>query len=409
MRRTLRGGPWRTWLVLAAVLLVFGTAGVIFNAPAQDDGLEDILDDDTGDDTGDDIGGLGDDDDGGEAIDGEAIDDEAIDGEGDDTDDEGFAALDTGEEKKDRDTSTEQRQKFIYMLNQGGPLMYVLLAIEIVVVALIIESGFNVNSLKVLPVELVETIEEDFEKNDVDAVVQKCEENPGMLANVLHAGLTAPSASDADVKEAIELAGEHEGESFMTHVGYLSTFAVISPMVGLLGTVTGMIIAFREVAQSGGLGKPEQLAGGINQALLTTAFGLIIGIPAMFMYYYFKNRGLKILMVVENSVKRFMKWRTQPDNRGVPRGGIVPQRLVLLVDEALSNAFVGVMPVVGFILGPFAISKAIKIKAELREVGGNPTSAALTAEPWKATMALVLGAIDIVIWPLVLVLYIILG
>jgi hypothetical protein len=63
--------------------------------------------------------------------------------------------------------------------------------------------------------------------------------------------------------------------------------------------------------------------------------------------------------------------------------------------------------VVGFILGPFAITKAIKIKTELREVGGNPTGA-LAVEPWKATMALVLGAIDIVIWPLAVVLYIVL-
>ena len=229
-----------------------------------------------------------------------------------------------------------------------------------------------------------------------------------MLANVLHAGLTAPSPAESDVKEAIELAGEHEGEAFMTHVGYLSIFAVIAPMVGLLGTVTGMVLAFRAVATQSALGRPELLATGIYQALFTTVFGLVIGIPAMFMYYYYKNRGIKILMVVESSVKRFMKWRSQPDNSGVPRGGIVPQRLPLLIDEAVSNAFVGIMPVVGFILGPFAIAKAIKLKGEIREVGGNPAST-LTAEPWKATMAIVLGIADIVIWPLLLVLAVITG
>ena len=63
----------------------------------------------------------------------------------------------------------------------------------------------------------------------------------------------------------------------------------------------------------------------------------------------------------------------------------MPQRLVLLLDEALSNAFVGLMPIIGFMLGPFAIAKAVKVKAEMRELGGNPGSGALAAEGWKAT------------------------
>lgn len=292
------------------------------------------------------------------------------------------------------------------MMQLGGFLMWPLLAMEIVVLTLILESSFTVNTLKVLPVDLVEAIEEDFEKNDVDAVVAKCEDNPGMFSNVLRAGLTAPSPEDADVKEAIELAGEHEGETFLSHVGYISIFAVIAPMVGLLGTVQGMIMAFRRVAFEEAIGKPQLLAAGIYTALFTTFFGLIIGIPALFMYYYFKNRAIKIIMAVENSVKRFMKWRSQPDNTGVPRGGLMPQRLVLLLDEALSNAFVGVMPLIGFILGPFAIAKAVKIKAEMRELGGNPGGATMV-EPWKATMAMVLGIVDIVIWPLVYVAYVV--
>jgi len=293
-----------------------------------------------------------------------------------------------------------EEQSFLTMLRQGGPLMFVLLGMEVVVLALILESCFNVNSLRVLPADFVEAVEEDFKTNDVESVVTKCEDNPEMLSNVLYAGLTAPSSSEADVKESIELAGEHEAETFMSHVGYLSIFGVIAPMVGLLGTVIGMIIAFKQVAFESAIGKPQLLAGGIYAALFTTAFGLIVGIPAMFMYYYFKNRGIKILMVVESSVKRSLKWRAQPGNKGLPRGGLVPRRLGLLIDESLSNAFVGIMPIVGFILGPFAIAKAIKIKAELREISDNPGGVA-ALEGWKATMALALGVVDIVIWPLV--------
>jgi biopolymer transport protein ExbB/TolQ len=387
MKRTIIGGPWRAWLVMLAVLVAFGLGAALVTAPAQTDtelGVEEdepgITDDDL---FGEEPGAV---DEGESDIEQPGADEPGLDitGLGDEGDREGdtetggeVAGLGTVEEagaEKEGDVRAG-RMSFLAMLNQGGPLMYVLLFIEIVVLALVLESCFNVNALKVLPAGFVEEIGKDFGKNDVDAVVQKCEDNPGMLSNVLHAGLTAPAKTDADVKEAIELAGEHEGESFMSHVGYLSIFGTIAPMVGLLGTVIGMILAFRSVALEAAIGKPEALATGIFQALFTTAFGLIIGIPAM-----------------------FMKWRSQPSNTGVPRGGLVPQRLALLVDEALSNAFVGIMPIVGFILGPFAIAKAVRIKAELRDAGGNP-GGAYAAEPWKATMALLLGVVDIVIWP----------
>lgn len=426
MRRTLIGGPWTTWLTRAiaiaafALLPLFGPGGMTL-AASGDEGTSDIEsilgDDDTAGDTGgtgeevtppsDETETPGEATDGGEEVtgtDGEAT---ATPGEGEDL---GTLAEAEKEKAKERDVRAPGLNEMSLwdMMVIGGPCMFVLLAIQIVSVALILESAFTVNVMRVVPVDLIEAIEEDFEKNDIGAVVQKCEENPGMLANVLHAGLTAPSPTENDVKEAIELAGEHEGEAFLTHVGYLSIFAVIAPMVGLLGTVTGMVLAFNAVATQSALGRPELLATGIFQALFTTVFGLVIGIPTMFMYYYYKNRGIKILMLVENSVKRFMKWRAQPDNSGVPRGGLVPQRLPLLIDEALSNAFVGIMPFVGLILGPFAIAKGVKLRAEAREVGGNPTSA-LAAEPWRATMAIVLGIVDIVVWPLLLVVAVILG
>jgi biopolymer transport protein ExbB len=418
MRRTLIAGPWHLWIVLVAVVLALGMAAVPPVALAQGDDDPGVGDDDgidVGGDEGIDIGDdvdLGDDDDtGGEAT----GDDETIsDDDTADTSEEGEGLSTIAEAEKEKAKERDVRAPGLNemslwdMMVIGGPCMFVLLAIQIVSVALILESAFTVNVMRVVPVDFVEAIEEDFEKNDVDAVVTKCEENPGMLANVLHAGLTAPSPAESDVKEAIELAGEHEGETFLTHVGYLSIFAVIAPMVGLLGTVTGMVLAFNAVATQSALGRPELLATGIFQALFTTVFGLVIGIPTMFMYYYYKSRGIKILMLVENSVKRFMKWRSQPDNSGVPRGGLVPQRLALLIDEALSNAFVGIMPFVGLILGPFAIAKGVKLRAEAREVGGNPTSA-LAAEPWRATMAMVLGIVDIVVWPLLLVLAVVLG
>jgi biopolymer transport protein ExbB len=94
------------------------------------------------------------------------------------------------------------------------------------------------------------------------------------------------------VKEAIEEASTEEVTKYMKPIDYLSIIGATSPMLGLLGTVSGMIKAFSTIGAKG-MGKPEELAGNIGEALVTTATGLIIAIPAMLTYYYFRNNFIK--------------------------------------------------------------------------------------------------------------------
>ena len=123
-----------------------------------------------------------------------------------------------------------------------------------------------------------------------------CKENETLFTYVFAAGLERCSASgDIDfgkVKEAIEEASTEEVTQYMKAIDYLSIIGATAPMLGLLGTVSGMIKAFQTIG-SKGMGKPQELAGNIGEALVTTATGLIIAIPAMLTYFYFRNNFIK--------------------------------------------------------------------------------------------------------------------
>jgi biopolymer transport protein ExbB len=115
-----------------------------------------------------------------------------------------------------------------------------------------------------------------------------------VLSRLLAVGLTKGRAEHPDGnREAIEAAfveaGEAEENAISQWVNYLNVVATVAPMVGLLGTVSGMISAFQTIGDKG-MGKPQELAGSIGEALITTATGLVIGIPAMIAYFYFRNR-----------------------------------------------------------------------------------------------------------------------
>ncbi|MAI20582.1 MAG: biopolymer transporter ExbB [Kiritimatiellaceae bacterium] len=123
-----------------------------------------------------------------------------------------------------------------------------------------------------------------------------CKENETLFTYVFQAGLercsTTREINFGKVKEAIEEASTEEVTSYMKPIDYLSIIGATAPMLGLLGTVSGMIKAFQTIG-SQGMGKPEVLAGNIGEALVTTATGLIIAIPAMLFYYYFRNSFIK--------------------------------------------------------------------------------------------------------------------
>lgn len=184
----------------------------------------------------------------------------------------------------------------ITLFKQGGWAMYFLLLLSVSGVGLIVYNFLMIREKPFLRPDLTDELKKSMGELKLEDAKKICDENPCVITNILYSGLERVDGAHIDpeaVKEAIEESSGEELAAPFVMINYLSVVASLSPMVGLLGTVSGMIKAFRGIATSG-MGQAQVLAGNIQEALITTASGLIVAIPAMFFYFFFKNRYGKI-------------------------------------------------------------------------------------------------------------------
>jgi biopolymer transport protein ExbB len=186
----------------------------------------------------------------------------------------------------------------------GWPIGLLLLA-SIIALALILERLIALRRNKILPPNLLAEVIELYRSRQVTPkVIAKLEEN-SPLGRVLAAGLRNERASREIMKESIEEAGRgvaHELERFLSAIG---TIASTAPLMGLFGTVIGMIEIFGAQAPTGGT-NPQELAHGISTALYNTAFGLVIAIPSLIFYRYFRNKVDGVVVEMEQQAVRFV-------------------------------------------------------------------------------------------------------
>lgn len=187
-------------------------------------------------------------------------------------------------------------KSLIDMYKAGGWAMYPLTLLSIGGFGLIVYNFMAVRPQPILNTEATMQIDEALGSLDVDKAKSICQENPAPTTKIIEAGLYRVDVANYDpeqVKEAIEESSSEELAGPYVLINYLSVVGSLSPMVGLLGTVSGMVKAFN-VIEAEGAGSAQALAGNISEALITTATGMIIGIPAMFFFFFFKNRYGKI-------------------------------------------------------------------------------------------------------------------
>lgn len=187
-------------------------------------------------------------------------------------------------------------KSLIDMYKAGGWAMYPLTLLSVAGFGLIVYNFIAVKPGPILQTDLVGEIDEALKNADVEKARSICEQNPAPTTNIIHAGLQRVDPQDYNpeqVKEAVEEASAEELSGPFVLINYLSVIGSLSPMVGLLGTVSGMVKAFN-VIEAEGAGSAQALAGNISEALITTATGMIIGIPAMFFFFFFKNKYGKI-------------------------------------------------------------------------------------------------------------------
>ena len=181
----------------------------------------------------------------------------------------------------------------------GGLVMWPILFCSVVALAVAIERFLVLRRAKInLPAFLVRI--RGFIKNkDMSGAASFCLREKSPIANMVRKGLKKFGMGHERVKEAIENAGRQEVSKLEKGLSILATVAGVAPLLGFLGTVTGMIQAFMRIEDLAGAASPSDLAGGIWEALLTTAFGLIVGIPAYVAYNYFLSWVTKFVADME--------------------------------------------------------------------------------------------------------------
>jgi biopolymer transport protein ExbB len=173
---------------------------------------------------------------------------------------------------------------------QGGPIMYVLLALSVIALARAIERGKALQVRHIVPPGLVEQSDELWQEGKFSELEQLCRNDPSVLARVVLCVVLHRRQPYAEVNS---VAGDVASLAIKEHaqkIHPLWVVATLSPLLGLLGTVTGMMRAFDAIADVGSAGNPALVAGGISEALIATAFGLLVGIPALGARHYFVGR-----------------------------------------------------------------------------------------------------------------------
>jgi len=176
------------------------------------------------------------------------------------------------------------------MVVGGGPMMVPLALCSVVALAYAVERSVRLRAGTLGNAKLTDAIVREAEAGGARRALAVCDGSPSALARVIATGLRRWGGPFLEVEKAVEDAGSREVRRLSANLRPLVVVAMIAPLLGLLGTVWGMIAAFSNLAVDGALGKPELLASGISQALVTTAAGLAIAIPSQAAYFYYKSK-----------------------------------------------------------------------------------------------------------------------
>jgi biopolymer transport protein ExbB len=192
------------------------------------------------------------------------------------------------------------------LFKAGGWLMIPLFICSVISIAIIAERFWSLQQKRIAPGELVTQIWQWLQYKQVDERRIKALQANSPLGQILAAGLISRNSSREITKETILDVGRHVTVAMERNLNTLGTIAAISPLIGLLGTVIGMIKVFAVITAEG-VGNPETLAGGISEALITTATGLVVAIPSLIFYRYFRGKINKLVVGMEEQAMQLIE------------------------------------------------------------------------------------------------------
>ena len=188
------------------------------------------------------------------------------------------------------------------LLQKGGIIMGFIILLSLIAAVIIIERLIYFRRIRVDEETLINRLKTTLQKGYHDEALSICEGNPAPITNLMRVGIEYRKFPKREIREAILDAANLEIPKLERYLSALGTIAHITPLLGLLGTVTGNIRAFGVLGSFGSIGDPGLLAKGISEALLTTAAGIIVALPAISFYNYLVNKVNHIIIRLENRV-----------------------------------------------------------------------------------------------------------
>lgn len=189
----------------------------------------------------------------------------------------------------------------LQVLHEGGPLLVLIGICSFLLLVFVFERAVCLRHGRVIPRPFVRRFLEQLREGQLtaDEAVLRCEQNRSPVAEVFGAAARKWGRPSVEVEQAIIDTGERVSNELRKNLRFFNGISTISPLLGLLGTVVGMISAFNAIATSDAMGRPELLAAGISQALLTTAAGLTVAIPALIAYLFFVSRVDRLIIEID--------------------------------------------------------------------------------------------------------------
>lgn len=181
---------------------------------------------------------------------------------------------------------------------KGGVLMIPIALCSIIALAIFLERLWSLRRSRVIPRDFLIEIEDLIRREKIPEAITRCRKDNSSMANIIVAGIRNFGKRREIVKESIEEIGRREAATLERYINVVGTISAIAPLLGLLGTVFGMIKAFNVISIQG-VGNPSSLAGGISEALITTAAGLVVAIPTFVLYRYLANKADDLIVEME--------------------------------------------------------------------------------------------------------------
>lgn len=220
------------------------------------------------------------------------------------------AAADTAQ------TAVSQATSLLDVLVLGGWVMVPLVLLSLLTIYLLIERLITIRNASSNPDTITERVREYVRNGDVDGAIAYCEQKNVPITRILKQGLERLGRPISEIQDAVQAAGKHETFELEKRTNLLASIAGIAPMLGFFGTVIGMIRAFQEIQNLQGNVNPSVLAGGIWEALVTTAAGLLVGILALFSYNFLIGRIRRLTNDMERSATDFIDLLQEPVSSG---------------------------------------------------------------------------------------------